>query len=402
MTSIRVLYDGWPLVHDPYGPAAMHLQAILAHLPAQIEPFVALPGPAPAWLQNTPILLQPTGESYSGQLLWVQRRLSQFAQQAGAQILHITSPGAPLLGGLNCVVSPGGFEWVSPFPGPPAKAARARPQEKRPFAARLRLALGQGGLARARAIFWPEDLPDLNLPVPVVKLPPVVHPSFSQGLEEPVLPGIASPGSNGHPRLGIEHTANPGPDQQARMLAAYDVPEMYVLYHGPTNSHDLQRLLECWQWASGPIGDQYPLVILGLPESQAGALEEMVRQFDLGETVRSLQDVPVETLSAVYRGCAVCFHPAPLSPWGGPVRNALACGKPVVAAESRMADAIVGPAAYLAPGEDARSLGAALLTVIVEEEVGMELAKNARQRSNAWSSPAFGQALHAAYTRILS
>jgi glycosyltransferase involved in cell wall biosynthesis len=164
----------------------------------------------------------------------------------------------------------------------------------------------------------------------------------------------------------------------------------------------LQRLLECWQWASGPIGDQYPLVILGLPEQQREALHGLVRRLDLGETVRSLPDVPVELLSTVYRGCSVYFHPAPFSAWGDPVQNALACGIPVVAAESPLADAIVGPAAYLAPGEDTRSLGAALLTVIVEEEVAGDLAQSARQRSREWRGPAFGQALREAYRQILT
>ena len=400
MTSTRILYDGWPLVYEAYGPAAMHLQALLAHLPAQVEPVVALPGPAPDWLLNTRIQVQPTPESDYGRLLWEQRSLPQIARQADAQVLHMTTPNAPLLGGVASVVSPGAFEETGAFSGLQSRAAWKRPQEMRSFAARLRLSLANGGLARARAIFWPEDVPEPELPIPVVRLPPVVHPAFTSSDHGPILPENPVRESNGHSRgerkTGLEF------NEQARILAAFDLPETYVLYHGPTSPFWLLRLLESWQWANGPIGAEYPLVILGMPEGRRETLDEIRRQFDPDETVRALPAVPVEVLPAVYRGCSVYFHPAPLSPWGDPVRNALACGKPVVATESRLADAIVGPAAYLVPGEDTRALGAALLTVIVEEEVAGNLAESAWQRSVAWHGPAFGQALFEAYRRILS
>ena len=104
----------------------------------------------------------------------------------------------------------------------------------------------------------------------------------------------------------------------------------------------------------------------------------------------------------IYQGCSALFHPAPLSPWGGAVSWALACGKPVVAAESALTDALVGPAAYLAPLDDARALGAALITVLVEEEVAEKLSLAAQKQAAGWHSPAFGQELLAAYQEILS
>ncbi len=66
-----------------------------------------------------------------------------------------------------------------------------------------------------------------------------------------------------------------------------------------------------------------------------------------------------------------------------------------------MADALVGPAAYLVPAEETRSLGAALITVIVETEVADRLASAAVKRSARWHDPSFGAALHTAYRRVL-
>ncbi len=84
--------------------------------------------------------------------------------------------------------------------------------------------------------------------------------------------------------------------------------------------------------------------------------------------------IPPE-IPALYRRASALFHPAPVTPWGGPVRHALASGAPVVALETGLSSAMVGPAAYLVPGEDDRAMGAALITVIVEDEVREQLSR---------------------------
>jgi glycosyltransferase involved in cell wall biosynthesis len=64
--------------------------------------------------------------------------------------------------------------------------------------------------------------------------------------------------------------------------------------------------------------------------------------------------------------------------------------------------ALVGPAAYLVPQGDARLLGAALITVLVEEEVAQKLIQEGRQRVAAWSLPAFAAGLAQAYQDIIN
>jgi glycosyltransferase involved in cell wall biosynthesis len=85
-------------------------------------------------------------------------------------------------------------------------------------------------------------------------------------------------------------------------------------------------------------------------------------------------------MGSIYRGSSALFHPLEDPPWGGPVRLALAYGKPVVSFESEVIGALVGPAAYLVKAGDTRAMGAALVTILVEEEVSQRLAQAARQR----------------------
>lgn len=88
------------------------------------------------------------------------------------------------------------------------------------------------------------------------------------------------------------------------------------------------------------------------------------------------------------------------------MRLGLACGRPLVGLETPLADALVGPAAYLVTGEQEspaqnRALGAALITVMVEESVSTALEQSAHQRSMGWQAQDFRQALDAAYRGLL-
>jgi glycosyltransferase involved in cell wall biosynthesis len=84
------------------------------------------------------------------------------------------------------------------------------------------------------------------------------------------------------------------------------------------------------------------------------------------------------------------------------LRLALASGRPVVAADHPLADALVGPAAYLAPAGDSRALGAGLITVLVEEDLAGRLSQAARQRAASWRLDRFPGRLEETYRQILS
>lgn len=100
------------------------------------------------------------------------------------------------------------------------------------------------------------------------------------------------------------------------------------------------------------------------------------------------------------------IHLAEIAPWGDPLRMALACGKPVIGLESRHSGALLGPAAYLTPGDGAeeaisRGLGAALITVLVEEGVAQSLSQKARQRAAAYVPQRFSIALAEVYSALV-
>ncbi len=374
---MKVLYDGWPLVYAPNSPEALHLLAILSQLPAQVQAVAGLPGasfhPLPPGVDTQQA---PMPFTEFGRLRWEQYSLPRLARRVGASLLHSTTGGLALFGGPLGLVSPAGY-GAGVEPGRAERLPLADLGGPRPgLAHRLRLALAQGAPARAGAILWPADLSTLHTGAAVLRLPPVVHPIFLQA------------------------------EGSSQALADLDLPETYILYHGPTDAAALHPLRAAWTWAAASIGEYYPLVLINAGSSFLPS--PGIGRGAGGEGPILLPPLPLPTLAALYRGCSAVFHPLPASAWDGALRLALASGKPLVALETPLSDALVGPAGYLSPPgpEQDRALGAALITVIVEENVAEALGQAAQQRAAGWQQTGpqpggFGQALLDAYGRLL-
>jgi len=367
---VRVLYDGWDLVYRPNSPAALHLLTLLAALPEGVQPLVALPGGAPHPLPQGCIAEQDdVPDTPLDRLGWEQSRLLRMAKRLGADLVHGFS-GSALFGGLRQVYSPADLELSDHIAG--------QGQGWRSFAERLRAALAEGGLMRCAALFWPHDLhrvqPERGGAFPQVSLPATVHPEFL----------TASPSSNG------------------RTLAELELPKTFVLYQGSEREASLRRLLAAWSWAAGPVGEYYPLLAVGLSAAGCARFNRIAAELRLEGSTRCLQALPLLTLAAVYRASSAVFHPEATPAWGSPLRQALACGKPLVGLEEPLSDAILGEAGYLVkPGgtetERTRALGAALITIIVEEDVAQALSAAGRRRAEQYNPQRFGRALEEAY-----
>jgi hypothetical protein len=356
---LKVLYDGWALIYHPNQPAALHLLALLENLSPELQPLVALPGPAPEWFpQGVEYQAVTVDNTPSGRLSWEQRILPRLQRNMEAGILHLFGDQAPLFSRGRLLVSP---TWYEAQPG----------LKWRGLAERLGAALGSGGRSRVKAYLWPDDLPltpDIQ-PAAVERLPPLVFSAFQQDFGEP------------RPALpGLEDT--------------------YVLYHGPQHETALQRLLEVWGWASQSIGDYYPLVLLGLEQEAAARLEALKTEFQAEGNVQVLPELPPSQLASIYRECSALIHLAGEPGWGGPMRQAMAAGVPVVGLDLAVNDALAGPAAYLTQPDDKRALGAALITVVVEENLAQSLVIAGAQQVESWRMADFPHRLGEVYRSL--
>jgi len=354
MSRFRVLYDGWPLIHQPNHPQSIHLQTLLSLAPEASDSILAIP------VENNQAVGQLAGkvellsvqEDDAG--AWQQNRLPKLAEQYDAQVIHSTSPSASLFGSVPTIISPADIS--SQESG--GKSLRSR----------LGKSLGRGGLARAHSL-WPNDLPPGDLPGTQHLLSPVVHPAFTETDTDPP--------------------------------AHLDLPETYIIYQGPADHESILKLLESWTWAASSIGEYFPLLILGLQEKEREFVEARLPEFHIEEYVQLVPTLPFNDLVSVYQHCSALAHLGDSSAWGNPIRNALACAKPIVASSNDRMESLVGPAAYLVPQNDLRAFGAALISIVVDEKVTVKLEEAARKQSAHWNEANFREELLPIYRELI-
>ena len=364
---MRILYDGWSLVHTPLSPQSLHLLSILENLPAEVQPVLALPDNAPGWLDFPGIEIIPTPHNPWGRLVWEQHRLPSFASKIQADLLHLFSPSAPYLKNPATVVSPAGFSAAA---------------DSKHIIDRVRVSLGLGALVGVSKILWPDDLPEPVYSAPLERLPPIIPQGFARR----------------HNRLGEEKMGSG--DLESSLIEQLKLPADFILYPGAAGRRHLEILTQAWNWAAPAIGELFPLLLVGLGVEDRQFLSEQANLLDFGESLRVLPGVTPPMLPALYRRSAAIFNPGQDSPWCGPVRLALASGKPFVAAENSLSAAVAGPAAYLVKENDARGLGAALVSVVVEQELGDSLSAAARRRSRGWTRNNYGDLLLGMYLSL--
>lgn len=326
----NVLHDGWLLIHAPNSPAALHLYGTL-------NGALALPAPLPPNLLPTQpqitVHIRPT----TSRLQWEQQILPQIARQNQLSRIHLLEPNPALLGSPDVWVTPTGAEEGTV---PPRDAA-----------SRWRVALAAGAAFRVTRTLWARDLPPPPASARLWELPP--------------------------------HFGLPTPRRVLESL-----PESFVLCHLPPHAlYPLELALAAWTWVAPSVGELHPLVLPGLSEMQRVRLNTLLMEMEISpKTVIALPVLPLPMLAGLYERCAALLHPLPAVPWGCPLTYALAAARPIAAIAHPHTESRVGPAAYLVPNGNARALGAALLTLLVEDSVAKSLRVAASERAARWGA----------------
>jgi hypothetical protein len=272
-------------------------------------------------------------------LRFEQRDVAQAAAEAGADLLFMPVPAAPLRSPIPVVA------LLRRAPGPRSRA----------FPERLRAMLAAAGVSGAALrLAWADQPTHADEGAPLRRLTPPVSPAF-RPLEAPAM----------GPRYVLAHVALEG--AAAPLLAA-------------------------WTWVEAGMGGAVELWVCG--EATEQVLAERARGLGL-ESVRFRALRDAGELPGLYRQAEAVLSPGEGAGWD--LRWALASGTPVAAVGTPLAVAVVGPAGYLAAAGDTRALGAACLTLLVEDSLAQSLRARGLERAESLQGDAPLRALWAAF-----
>jgi glycosyltransferase involved in cell wall biosynthesis len=171
----------------------------------------------------------------------------------------------------------------------------------------------------------------------------------------------------------------------ATRLAKLDLPERFLLAVGNLQPRkNLSRLIEAYDQlrrAHHGVG----LVLVGPRGFRSSWVEETIAARGLEDSVRLLGYVHEEDLAALYNASVGLVYPSVYEGFGLPAIEAMACGRPVIAASTSSLPEVTGDAALLVDPFDTGALHRAMARVVTDEKLAGELGARGQARAAQFS-----------------
>ncbi len=176
----------------------------------------------------------------------------------------------------------------------------------------------------------------------------------------------------------------------ASIRATYRLPERYVLYVGANKPHkNLERLIGAWERLV-MAGDAYSagnirLVIAGHHDPRYAHVQQMVSQRNLTATVLFIPNVDEADLPALYTGAEVFVFPSYYEGFGLPPLEAMACGVPVLCANTSSLPEVVGDAALMVDPANIDAIAAELRQLLEHASLRADLRGRGLQQASTFT-----------------
>lgn len=160
----------------------------------------------------------------------------------------------------------------------------------------------------------------------------------------------------------------------------------YLLAMGSADPRkNLEALLRAYAALPAALRAEHQLAIVWTHRYLTGRLAAVAQSLGIAERLVALDQVSDVELAALYAGAAAFVFPSRYEGFGLPPLEAMACGAPVVAADTSSLPEIVGDAALLVPSDDDDALATALARVLREPVLARELAARGLRRAAGFS-----------------
>lgn len=183
--------------------------------------------------------------------------------------------------------------------------------------------------------------------------------------------------------IGAEMQPLPA-DDVAEFRREQGLPEDFLLFLGTLQPRkNLETLLRAYATITNEV--DWPLVVAGGTGWQFDRIFGLVRQLGLVERVRFVGYVASHQLPLWYNAATLFVYPSLYEGFGLPVLEAMACGTPVIAANTSSLPEVVGDAGLLVDPRSARGLASTMLAVAGDGDLRQQLGLRGRARARDFS-----------------
>ena len=174
------------------------------------------------------------------------------------------------------------------------------------------------------------------------------------------------------------------PDEVAEFRREQGLPEDFLLFLGTLQPRkNLETLLRAYATITNDV--DWPLIVAGGTGWQYDRIFQLVRQLELVERVRFVGYVAGTQLPLWYNAATLFVYPSLYEGFGLPVLEAMACGTPVIAANTSSLPEVAGDAGLLVDPRSVRGLASTMLMVARDGELRQQLGQRGRERAREFS-----------------
>ncbi|MHB8628235.1 MAG: glycosyltransferase family 4 protein [Aggregatilineales bacterium] len=362
---MHVALNGW-FWDSPFsgsGQYTSHLLTALRQVAPDVQLTLVVPdaGPVEAVPDGITVVRVrlPVGGQW-GKVWFEQRGYPAVVKRCGATIAHVPYWGPPLQSPARLVVT---VHDVIPL---------SMPVYQGELAARLYTSLVTAGARGAAHLITDSDFSRDELLDRIDGVPPE---------RVTAIPLAAAPEM--HPKLNA--------DCDPCIRDKYKLPDSYALYLGSFDVRkNIRALLSAYTYVKSALGDEYPLVLAGKPPAQwaTARFPDLPAESDklgLTDVVHWIGPVAEADKAGVYRMARVAIVPSRYEGFGLGVLEAMACGTPVIAADATSIPEVAGDSAYLVDPMDARTMGGAIIAVLIQDPLHDHLQNQGLARATQYS-----------------
>lgn len=177
------------------------------------------------------------------------------------------------------------------------------------------------------------------------------------------------------------------------------LPDRFILYLGTLEPRkNVTTLVRAYATAR-ERGITEPLILAGGKGWGGSPEAELIERLGLEAHVGSVGFVSMEDQVLWYNAATLFAYPSLYEGFGFPVLEAMACGTPVVAGNRSSLPEVVGDAGLLVNPSDPDDLAEAMVKVLRDDQVRLDLARRGRERAHRFSWEAAARATVETYQR---
>ncbi len=176
------------------------------------------------------------------------------------------------------------------------------------------------------------------------------------------------------------------PGRAESLRTKYGLNTKYIFGIGSADPRkNIETLVNSYALLPESLRAEYHLAIMWTAPVLAEAISKRIDDLGIGRFVHFLYQVPNEDLVFLYNEASLFVFPSLYEGFGLPVLEAMACGTPVVAANTSSIPEVAGDAALLVEARDAKGIAGAMERVLSDERLASGMVQKGLKRNSMFS-----------------